>query len=251
MKKLFAIGCVAMCAAAGAASANVYTWEWNPGDHGVNNNGGTFHHILARYNTNTQKLLFELTFADQVSNGYTLALNDGPNPKGHAGELALVYFDATNMGDVRTSIYAYNGLNTQTSYLDGSPVSGNQSPDRILSSIDPVAGLAISATAWDHGNLRTFRLELDASDINSHIPMYPGPQGPSEWTGIQFDDLMGIWLHPVKNLSTSYNEAGFLTHWSGTQGWIDGSNFTTDVPAPGFAAITLASGLAGLRRRRR
>src|SRR5690606_41362588 len=65
--------------------------------------------------------------------GSTLALNNGPNPKGHAGELALLYFDASRSTPVLTA-YGYNGQNSVTTFYDGSHSNGTQFPDLIDSS---------------------------------------------------------------------------------------------------------------------
>lgn len=249
MTKSMTIAAV-MIGACGAASADVYSWSWQTGDSSVNNNGGAMETIGMRYNTNTERFAFDVTFSDQVSQGYTLAVSPGANPKGHAGELALLYFDATNMSQVRLNAFAYNGLNTQTSYYDGSPDAGTQAPDQIATSLNAIDAATISALAIDHDGKRTFSLILDATAINAHIPTHPGPNGPSEWTGLEFGALMGIWFHPVKNLHTAYDAEGFLADWGGSQGWLDGQNFATSVPAPAAGATLLAAfGLAGRRRR--
>ncbi len=248
MKKTTAVAAVLIAAC--GASADVYSWDWQPGDTGVNNNAGILESVEMRFHTNSDRFVFNVTFADQITEGYTLAVSPGANPKGHAGELALLYFDATNMNQVKLNAVAYNGLNTQTSYYDGSPASGVQAPDQIATSLNAIDAAMISATASDHDGKRTFSLTLDATAINNHIPANPGPNGPSEWTGVEFGSLMGIWFHPVKNLNSTYDANGFLTEWGGQQGWLDGSNFTTSVPAPAAGATLLAAfGLAGRRRR--
>ena len=249
-------GIAALGAICAIASADVYSWDWQPGDPGGghSNSGGTFESIVASYNSNSQILTWDLSFTDQISDGFTLALNNGPNPKGHAGELALIYFDATDVENVRVSSYAYNGLNTQTSYRDGSPLSGTLSAYGIFGA-QPAEGQAPSilhASVTDADGGRSMRLELDASGINSHTPLYPGSMGTAEWYGIGFDTGLGVWLHPVTSLTTEYNEDGSLSYWSGRQGWLDGANYMTEVPAPGVGAIALAGlGIAGGGRRRR
>ena len=239
----------AVGAACTVASADVYSWEWNAGDTSVSNNGGIMEHIETRYNTVSERFVFNVTFSNQITQGYTLAVSPGANPKGHAGELGLLYFDATDMNNVRINAFAYNGENTQTSYRDGSPASGTQSPDPIVTSLNAIDAATISASALDHDGKRTFTLTLDATAINAHIPSRPGPDGPSEWTGLEYGALMGIWFHPVHSLATAYNAEGFLSNWSGREGWLDGSNFTTTVPAPASAASFLALAFAGRRRR--
>ncbi len=238
-----------------AASADIYTWDWSAaadGTAGLNMNGGEFQSIHAEYNNQSQRFLWSVTFADQITDGYTLAVNNGPNPKGHAGELGLIYFDASE-GSPIVTVYAYNGVNAQNSYADGSPASGTQAPDMILAS-DGVANHSsiMQASVVDDmmAGTRTMTLEISASFINNHIPANPGPEGPSEWTGVQFAELLGLWMHPMTNLNTDYDQDMALTQWSGAQGWFDGSNFTTSVPTPGSVALLGLGGLVMGRRRR-
>lgn len=238
-----------------AANADIYSWDWSAsvnGTSGLNMNGGQFQSIHAEYNNVSERFLWSVTFADQITDGYTLAVNDGPNPKGHAGELGLIYFDASNGVPVVT-VYAYNGVNSQNSYADGSPAGGIQAPDMILAS-DGVTNHSsiMQASVVDDmmTGTRTMTLELDATIINNHMPANPGPEGPSEWTGVQFAELLGLWMHPVTNLNADYDGEMALTQWSGTQGWFDGSNFTTSVPTPGSVALLGLGGLVMSRRRR-
>jgi hypothetical protein len=244
-----ALSVAALAAVCSVASADVYSWSWQAGDTGVSNNGGVMEQIDMSFNTHSNQLNFDVTFSDQVSDGYTLAVSPGANPKGHAGELALLYFDASDMGDVRVNAFAYNGQNNQTSYYDGSPDSGTQAPDKLVSSLNAIDAATMTASASDNNGKRTFSLSLDASVINGHTPANPGPNGPSEWTGVAFESLMGIWFHPFKDLQTSYGQDGYLTDWSGRQGWLDGSGFQTTVPAPATGASLLALAFAGRRRR--
>lgn len=251
------IALLSVGAVSAAANADLYVWDWDAGvdgTSGLNMNGGEFSSIHAEYNSDTQRFLWDVTFADQITDGYTLAVNNGPNPKGHAGELGLIYFDATG-ADARVTAYAYNGVNSMNSYKDGSPTSGTQTPDMIL------AASMVDSTMLNHSSVmeasvvdgmdgsRRMMLEMDASVINGHTPEYPGPDGIEEWTGVQFAELLGLWMHPLKNLSTSYNEDGTLSQWSGSQGWFDGSNFET-VPTPGAAVLLSLGAMVGTRRRR-
>lgn len=241
---------VALTLAAGAASAGLYEWNWSAGDSASNNGGGNLESVHTTFNTFSEVLTFSVTFGDQRAEGFTLAMSDGPNPKGDSGELALLYFDANNMAAPIMSAYGYNGENTQTSYYDGTKGGGTGTPDRIATSLDAGdAAMFQSLSATDHGGKRTFSFTLDASAINAHSPLH-GTTG-TDWAGIGFDDQMGIWLHPVRNLNTAYNAEGYLTDWSGGNGWLDGANFqTTLVPAPGTAALIALGGLVSARRRR-
>ena len=252
-KTLITMMCVGTVAT--VANADVYQWDWSAdvdGTSGLNMNGGEFESIHAQFDSDTDRFLWQVTFANQITDGYTLAVNNGPNPKGHAGELALIYFDASG-NNVRVSGYAYNGLNSFTSYYDGAPQGGVQSPDMIFAS-NPLgnASLVLQASVQDVGSKRVMTLEMDASSINGHMPASPGPEGPSEWTGVAFDEMLGLWMHPLKGMQTQYDQDGALTHLSyDRQGWFDGNNFeTTVVPAPGAIALLGLGGVIAGRRRR-
>lgn len=242
---LSALGAVVALAGT-AAAQSTFVWEWNAGDTNNSNNGGIIDRVYTTYNVNTEVLTWQVDFADQVAQGFTLALNDGPNPKGDAGELALLYFDATNMSDVKISAYGYNGQNDQSSYRDGSPLSGTQNPDRISTNALGLESAFISASAVDNGAGRTFSFTLDASAINSYAPEYAGSE---PWGGIHFGQLIGYWFHPVRNLTTAYDVNGYLTDWNGRQGWLDGANKVT-TPTPGAIGALAVAGLLSSRRRR-
>jgi hypothetical protein len=243
---------LAAIALSGAAHADVYSWAWTPGDGGAtSNSAGTFDSVTGRFDTIARQLTWEMSFTDRITDGFTLALNNGPSPEGRAGELALVYFDATDVSNIRVSAYAYNGLNTQTSYRDGSPLSGTQSPDLIFGAapLGSVPASVLEASIADSPAGRTLRLVLDTTAINTHTPRDPGDGGPDAWYGIGFDTALAVRLRPVTGLVTEYNGDGSLSFWSGRQGWLDGAEFVADVPAPGAAMAGLA--LVGLSGRRR
>ena len=187
--------------------------------------GGDIKNVSTSFDSGSKEFSFSLTMED-ISEGFTVAINGGPNPKGHEAEMALFYFDASSAMPV-VSVYAYNGANTQTSWNDGSKAGGVQPADQILNSIAD-AGLFsdISVTTDASGN-KVFSFTMDASDILDHNPAY-GPDG--EWTGVEFGADLGIWLHPVTGLSTEYGDDGFLTQWSTDgQGWYDTSNQDTEI----------------------
>lgn len=236
--------CAALAACAGVASATTYEWTYN-GPWG-NQAGGALKSVSASFNSNSNVFEFVTVFDDQVADGYTVAFSPGANPKGHSAELALLYFDANDFNDVHVTAYAYNGVNSASSYFDGSPAGGTQAPDKIVESfINPISWI-LSATAQDIGTDREFRLRLNASAIQNHIPIY-APSG--EWTGLAFGEQLGVWLHPYKNLVATYGQDGFLTNWRGNEGWLDLNDQNT-TPAPGaMAALGLAA--LGARRRRR
>jgi len=188
MKTFGGVALGALALAAGSSSAGVWGWSWERGDTNVSDRGGRFDRLETVFDSRTERLTFDLWFENQITDGFTLALNDGPNPKGHAGELALVYVDASDTADARVNVFAYNGLNTQTSYRDGSPQSGTQQADRIATSTGSLArqGFAsIAVNDLENGG-RHFSLVLDASFINDHSPLHPGARGDDECYGIGF-----------------------------------------------------------------
>jgi hypothetical protein len=245
---------LALGALSGSASAALHQWNWavgDPGSYGTNNNGGTFESITSCFDTVTNELSWSVTFSDAVTKGFTLALNDGPNPKGHAGELALLYVDANVADNVKIVAYAYNGQNTRDSYKDGNGnVAGDQAPDFIQNLGN--AGNILSAGVSDNAGKRTISFTIDASDINAHSPLYPDAVDP--WFGIGFAEKLGIWFHPFKTFNPTYAVDGSISALSASgEGWFDGSNFDTDikVPTPGAASLAGLAALAFLRRRTR
>ncbi len=208
------------------ALGKTYTYSIDnpPGSDG----GGDIKNVTTSYNEATDDFEFSLTVGPE-SDGFTLALNGGPNPKGHEAEMALVYFDASGPEPVIT-IYAYNGLNTLTSWQDGSGDPGAQAPDTILSSLTNPELFDFITVSTDSDGNNVFSFALDATLIQEHDPLY-GPDG--EWTGVSFGDLIGMWLHPVTGLETSYNDDGYLSQWTITgQGWYDTANRPTGSEHP-------------------
>lgn len=233
-------------ALAGSASGTMYQWNWVVGDPGSpNNSGGTFESITGCYDTVTEELMWSVTFSNAITDGFTLALNNGPNPKGHAGELALLYVDA-RAADVKIAAYAYNGNNAIDSWKDGNGnVAGNQPSDFIQS-------FNLAGTMSDNAGKRTISFTIDASGINAHAPLYPDAVDP--WYGIGFESKIGLWMHPFNTFNPTYNPNGSIASMSTSgQGWFDGSNFDTDIklPSPGAATLAGAAGLMLARRRRR
>ena len=253
--KVSTIAILGAVAIAASAQADVYQWDWSAdvdGTSGLNMAGGEFQSILAQFDSDTNRFLWQVTFADQITDGYMLAVNNGPNPKGHAGELGLLYFDASG-GNARVTGYAYNGVNSLSSYRDGSPAAGIQAPDLIFAadSFGNDSSIMV-ATVEDIGTTRVMTLEMDASFLNNRAPAYPGPEGPGEWTGLAFDELLGLWMHPMVGMNTNYGQQGeLLSLGYQSKGWFDANNFsTTTVPAPGAMALLGMGGMLAGRRRR-
>ncbi len=246
-----ATAAAAITAATGAVHASNIQWTWNvgdpPGSYGINNAGGTFESVHAEFNPATQRFHWTTVFSDQVTEGFTLAVSPGPNPKGHAGELALLYFDASDMGAPTLTAYAYNGKNAQNSYIDGNAnVSGDQTPDLIMDASKSAWITSISAT--DSAGKRVLSFTIDAADINAHGPMYPDATDP--WYGIGFGAQLGLWMHPFRSFDPEYGQDGRITALNArNQGWFDGHSFET--PTPGSLALASMGGLLLIGRRRR
>lgn len=189
--------------------------------------GGDIKNVDTSFNKDTGEFTFEMVIANpygRITEGFTVALNNGPNPKGHGGELALFYFDASNGAPV-VSVYAYNGMNTQTSWKDGDAAGGIQSPDQIASSLATDSPFtSITATIDANGN-HVYSFTMDATGVNNFNPSYGDA---SDWTGMAFDDALGIWLHPSADIVTDYDANGYLTQWDVcATGYYDTSNQTT------------------------
>ena len=189
---------------------------------------GDIKNVETTFNSGTNDFTFDLTI-DPISEGFTLAINNGPNPKGHGGEMALIYFDASGAQPV-ISVYAYNGMNTQTSWEDGGLADGIQPTDAILNSIANADLFSNISVTIDAAGNKHFSFSMDADEIMNHNPLY-GPD--NEWSGVSFDDTIGMWLHPVRGLDTSYDNDGFLTQWSvEDQSYYDTSNQPANTTHP-------------------
>lgn len=247
------VSAAATLAVAAAASASSWSWNWTSAQGGgsISNVAGTFKAISASYDDVTKVFTWNTTFSDKVTTGFTLAVNDGPNPKGKPGELALIYFDATSsMSNPKVSVFGYNGANSYNSYVDGDGVvAGNQAPKLVKAAgtQSQLLPWLLNANVVDSAAGRTFSLSIDATSINNYVNSYSAQYGVA-WTGIHFDDQVGLWQHTFKSLTTHYTGGGQLDNWSsGTQGYFDGSNFSTllAIPLPTGAGMGLA-GLLGV-----
>ncbi len=257
---LFGTACVAITLSTATANASLLTWNWTPAtgggfDVGVSNSAGEIKSVNATFNTATLDFTWYATFGSVPghstwkTDGFTLAVNNGPNPKGHPGELALLYFDATGSSPT-LSVYGYNGLNAVTSYYDGKPQSGTQTPDRILTTKTNTSWVSDLTNDNNGDGTRTLGFSINVKDIKSYIPINQGPNGLADWFGLGFDDSLGVWMHPFAKLTTSYNANGFLTSWDPkAEGYLDGRDFTT-VPEPATLGLLAMTGLAMIRRRR-
>lgn len=207
--------------------------------------------VRSTFNATTKRLTWEATFRAEngvLPNGFTLAVNDGPNPNGLPGQLALFYFDCSGTGPIADpvlTVYGYNGQNNPNSFKDGDGNSANDpNPDVILSSLTDAGWVnALTCRNNDDGT-RTIGFDINVIDICEHVPAFPNSMG-EPWTGAQFDESFGFWFHPFRLTDVNYNDMGFLTLWNfDRQGWVDVANevTTTSRCVPTVGACCLPSG---------
>lgn len=178
--------------------------------------------IETRFNPATNSFLWIQKYvpADGTGNlpdGLNLVLSNGFMPKGRQGEVAVLFFDASDLSNPSLSAYAYNGFNSDTSW-EHADLAQSLSPDPIISSrIDPT--WINDLRAFDSGGTRTFIIDIDTTAINSHSPL---ASSLNPWLGVSFGQYIGIWAHSISGSSASYDANGFLTSKSsGTLGYVD------------------------------
>lgn len=263
--RLFA-GVALALAAASSAHAVQLNWNFSPGAPGSYSNyayssgGGSIDLINSTFDTVTKRLTFNVQFGPSSpgalldTRGFWLVLNDGPDPKGKPGELAIIYFDASTLATPRMTVYGYNGANAANSWQDGVPAtSGVFEPGDLIKGLVDAGSYINNLSAQDMnisgtGVRRVMSFDIDAADLINHSPLYPS--AGVDWHGTGFGENLGIWFHPVKAFNATYdlNRGGINSLQLGAQGYLDGRDFI--VPAPGAVALLGLGGLAIARRRR-
>ena len=115
----------------------------------------------------TERFTFDVDFnADPTDvDGFWLVVNNGPNPKSsNVNELAIMYGD---MATGTLSTFIYNGANNSNSLNN------------------PAIHLQTDTFSTTSDSLS---IDIDASAINSWV-------GDPNYTGISFDNNIGIWFH--------------------------------------------------------
>lgn len=245
----------ALVAASAALSsttlADVYEYSWNESSSiDLFDNAGEFNEINASYDTNTERLTWEISFFDQVTDGFSLSISPYANPESTEGQLAVFYFDATG-DDVVVTAYGSRGYDNRRSYSDGSMLSGIQSPDLVLGA-STVSGSSavIQASTEDIRRERVVTLEVDLSGLMGHDALY---RTGGAWTAAKFGETLGFKLYTFADLTTEYNEDGSIESWNYERfGWFEreGQVTTHSIPTPGTAGLLGLGGLLGARRRR-
>ena len=223
-----------ICLTATLATADEFQWIVTPGEGVGNPEAGIINYIRTNYDTETNSFRWYMNIqkkGDVLPNFITLAVNNGPNPRNHPGELALLYLDATDLNNPILTAYGYNGKSSLSSYRDGDGVTpGDQAPDRINSTLLDTTWINELSVKTEADGSLTFTIDIDATGIKNHIPLYPNPDQP--WYGIGFDNgyeqscKVGVWMHTFSDVVATY-ENGYLDeviHKGCYHGWFDTNN---------------------------
>jgi hypothetical protein len=202
-----------------------------------------------RYNSSTKELTLEAEFSNdrgKLPTGFHFGVSDGPMPQG-VGHISKIYFDATNLNNVKVTGYTYNTVSTLCgnarqfnhggnqhvvtlgSWLVASPLVTSQGSgfvaasnvvpaDDIFSSAGQNASFVLEKSASDQVRngitYRYFRLVLDTTGINNFVPYLPGANAPYTWQGAKFGSKVGLWFWAVNASGVAYNGNGLLSSYN-------------------------------------
>jgi hypothetical protein len=225
MKFLQTIAVASFLTITAAANAGLHSFEVVNPDTGGQVPGQPITKIATTFDNANQRFTWETSLAaDANVDGFWLVVNNGPNPKNaDVNELAIMY------GDLKTntlSTYVYNGQNNANSI------------------INPVILLQTDNLTTTAGG---FSLDISTALINSWMPLN------LDYTGIAFDDKLGIWFHYSTGSEFSFDHLGNITGYDfAKQGHYDKSHLTTtNVSAPSLIALfgLAFAGLTMVRRK--
>lgn len=223
------------------AAAEEFNFLWTPPvaeSSVISHRGGQAIMMRGLYNNTTQRFLWEMTFSPSPSgllpNGFYMVVNTGFSPKGHQGEMALLYFDGADPSNLKLTAYAYNGQDAGSSWQFGNLVQ-SAPPDRILSSLNDKSWIK-ELKMVDSPGLRRILIDVDVTAINNHSPLYPTA---IPWLGTRFGKALGFWIHPVANLMLEYSDpaAGGNGYISKRNGGVEGFYDQPSLPTQGCDGV--------------
>ncbi|MEO1291624.1 MAG: hypothetical protein AAFV62_02130 [Pseudomonadota bacterium] len=222
---LSAVGAAALLLFASSASATIFSYEDTARLGGARGIADRTIQYATTFDDQSERLSFSMTVDNSFVGGWWV-VNDGPNPKRRKDELAIFYFD-----DSDVTSYVYNGRNSANSY---------RNPGIVIDTFSRVVNFT------DNGNgTETYAFSIDASGIND----FGATQGFSNWQGASFDESVGTWLHPFISNTFAINDDGSIDRFRiAGQGWYDTSNKKTEVHAASAppALVLLVLALAGI-----
>ncbi len=225
MKLIKAVFAAVLMTTVSFANASLFTYTIDNPNPNPNNLGSDIENITSTYSADAERFTWmtEFTPGSDVD-GFWLVVNNGPNPKSSdVNELAIMYGDLSS-GTLST--YVYNGQNNANSISNPS--------------------IFLQTDAISVGS-DTFTIDISTAAINSW-------SSDPNYSGIAFDENVGIWFHVSSGSNFTTNTEGDITDYSfSDQGWYDVANrqATVEASAPGTLALfgLALAGLAFARRR--
>ncbi|MHC5003761.1 MAG: DUF7467 domain-containing protein, partial [Planctomycetota bacterium] len=205
-----------------AATTGSNRWVIHPAE--VNDDAGLIMSVEATYDAGAELLAWTFVCGPQpdgspwhATQGFWLVLSDGPMPRSLGGDTAQFIFDASGP-EPEVSAYVYNGQPGGSSWMEG-PSGGP--PEPIVTSRQGAGVLDVTVSS--DGDYTVMSFTVDASIINDFVPIV---SPVSHWRGVGFDHHVGIWFHPLTNVTSAYGPSGYLEQLEYERtGWLDGTNF--------------------------